>query len=318
MCKITVFTATYNRKHLLCKLYESLRRQTSYEFEWLIIDDASTDYTDELVNEWINKENNFEIRYIRQKHGGKHRALNKGFFEAKGEYFFIVDSDDYLTDDAIEIISGWIDQIKDSNERLAGVSGLRAYESGEINGGIPIVNDEGWIDADCFSRNKYNLNGDKAEVFKTDILRQHLFPEFDGEFFLTEDVCWNSIYKDNYKIRWFNKAIYICEYLDGGLTKSGMNELEGHINNYKGYCYYVKQSIDLFGIMNRPRLFKTFIKIAKYKNKKFSDMATDLNMSNMQLLLKYIILPFAFGKSGLKILRKRGIKGIFNKIKLNS
>lgn len=315
MCKITVFTATYNRRHLLCKLYESLRRQTSYEFEWLIIDDESTDSTDEIVKKWITKEENFEIRYIKQKHGGKHRALNKGFLEAKGEYFFIVDSDDYLTDDAIETVSEWINQIEEADEKLAGVAGLRAYENGEINGGIPKVNSEGWIDADCFSRSKYNLNGDKAEVFKTDILIKHLLPEFEGEFFVTEDVCWNSIYADNYKLRWFNKKIYICEYLEDGLTRSGMNEINGYLKNYNGYCYYIKQCIDLFGVINRPRLFKTFIKVAKYKGRGFNQMANDLKISRINLLYNYIILPVAFTKSTFRILKNKGINGIKQRIK---
>lgn len=316
MCKITVFTATYNRESLLPRLYKSLAEQTNKNFEWLIIDDESTDSTEKLINKWIENEKSFQIRYIKQEHGGKYRALNKGFLEANGEYFFIVDSDDYLTNTAIEKSCSWIKEIEISNKNLAGVAGLKAYENGRISGGNPKIDDKGWIDADCFEREKYGLGGEKAEIFKTDILRDHLFPEFEGEFFLTEAVCWNSIYADGYKLRWFNEIIYKFEYLEDGLTKSGMNELEGHINNYNGYCYYVKQSIDLFGVMNRPRLFKNFIKTAKYKNKNFFNIATDLNMNNMQLLLSYIILPFAFAKSGLKILRKRGIKGIFNKVKV--
>lgn len=314
MYKITVFTATYNRVNLLPKLYKSLKNQTNKHFEWLIVDDDSTDSTEKLVNRWINEEKCFEIRYIKQNHGGKHRALNKGFFEAKGEYFFIVDSDDYLLNDAIETIYSWIEQIDKSNERLAGISGLRVYENGEINGGVPKVNSNGWIDADCFSREKYNLGGDKAEVFRTDILRTHLFPEFEGEFFVTEDVCWNSIYKDKYKLRWFNKAIYVCEYLEDGLTRTGMNEISGHINNYNGYCYYVKQCIDLFGIMNRPRVFNSFIKVARNKNRNFSNMAIDLNMSKIELLSKCILLPFAFSKSAIKILKKEGLEGIKRRI----
>ncbi len=314
MYKITVFTATYNRVNLLPKLYKSLKNQTNKHFEWLIVDDDSTDSTEKLVNRWINEEKCFEIRYIKQNHGGKHRALNKGFFEAKGEYFFIVDSDDYLLNDAIETIYSWIEQIDKSNERLAGISGLRVYENGEINGGVPKVNSNGWIDADCFSREKYNLGGYKAEVFRTDILRTHLFPEFEGEFFVTEDVCWNSIYKDKYKLRWFNKAIYVCEYLEDGLTRTGMNEISGHINNYNGYCYYVKQCIDLFGIMNRPRVFNSFIKVARNKNRNFSNMAIDLNMSKIELLSKCILLPFAFSKSAIKILKKEGLEGIKRRI----
>ncbi|MCD2502359.1 glycosyltransferase family 2 protein [Clostridium sp. NSJ-145] len=315
MCKITVFTATYNRKHLLEKLYESLKKQTNKDFEWLIIDDESSDQTDELVNLWIKKENNFSIRYMKQNHGGKHRALNKGFFEAKGEYFFIVDSDDYLTDNAIEIVCKWIETIEKSDEKLAGIAGLKAYQNGVVSGGTPKINKDGYIDTDCFSREKYNLTGEKAEVFKVEVLKQYLFPEFEGEFFVTEDVCWNSIYGDGYKLRWFNEVIYIFEYLDDGLTKTGLNEINGHVKNYNGYCYYIKQSLELFGALNRPRLFKTFIEVAKQKNRSFSQMAEDLKISRIQLLNQFLLLPFGFAKSGIRILKKDGIKAIIDRFK---
>lgn len=310
MCKITVFTATYNRKELLGKLYESLRNQTNKGFEWLIIDDESSDGTNEVVYQWIENEEEFPIRYIKQKHGGKHRALNKGFFEAKGKYLFIVDSDDYLTNDAIEISYKWIETIENSEEKLAGIAGLKAYKNGIVSGGTPRIDKDGYIDADCFSREKYNLTGEKAEIFRVDVLRKHLFPEFEGEFFVTEDVCWNSIYADGYKLRWFNEVIYKFEYLDDGLTKSGLNELNGHIKNYLGYCYYVKQCIDLFGVINRPRMFNTFLKVAKYKKRSFAQIANDLKITKIKLVFQYILLPFGFAKSGIRILKRDGIKSL--------
>lgn len=315
MCKITVFTPTYNRGYLLPRLYESLKKQTSKEFEWLIIDDESTDNTSDIVKKWIKEEKSFCIRYINQSHGGKHRALNKGFVEANGEYFFIVDSDDYLTNTAIEKVCGWVQDIESSGKKLAGVAGLRAYEDGNKIGGNPNISDKDYIDADCFERKKYNLEGDKAEIFKTEVLRQHLFPEFEGEFFVTEAVCWNAIYADGYKLRWYNDIIYICEYLDGGLTKSGMNELAGHVKNYCGYAYYVKQSIDLFGITNIPRLFKTYIKVAKEKNRSFSQMAKDLRMSKGKLLFNYIMLSFGYAKIAFGVIKKEGIKGIISRLR---
>lgn len=310
MCKITVFTATYNRENLLPRLYESLKRQTNKNFEWLIIDDESTDYTEQLVNKLIENEKTFPIRYIKQKHGGKYRALNKGFIEAKGEYFFIVDSDDYLTNKAIEKACSWIEEIEFSNEKLAGVAGLKAYENGVISGGNPKITDKGWVDADCFEREKYGLDGEKAEIFKTDILKNHLFPEFEGEFFLTEAVCWNSIYAKGYKLRWFNEIIYKFEYLDDGLTKSGMNEIAGNINNYYGYCYYIRQCIDLFGVLNKPRLFRTFIKVAKCKKRNFTQIAEDLKISKISLVFNFCLLPIGYIKSGFRILKNQGICGI--------
>ena len=107
--KITVFTPTYNRAYTLERLYKSLLNQTSYDFEWLIVDDGSTDNTSELIKSFQNNQL-FDVRYYKQGNGGKHVAINKGVELAEGELFFIVDSDDYLTDDAIAITKkycGW-------------------------------------------------------------------------------------------------------------------------------------------------------------------------------------------------------------------
>lgn len=95
----------------LNRLYESLCQQTDKNFEWLVVDDGSTDYTEELIGTF-RKEGIIEVRYIKQTNGGKHRAVNRGVREAKGNLFFIVDSDDYLCKDAIEVITNEYKEIE--------------------------------------------------------------------------------------------------------------------------------------------------------------------------------------------------------------
>lgn len=101
---ITIFTPTYNRAYRLPNLYKSLQEQTCKDFEWLVVDDGSTDNTSKLFEQWQAEENSFPIRYFKQPNGGKHRAINRGVKEAKGELFFIVDSDDTLSSNAIRIV----------------------------------------------------------------------------------------------------------------------------------------------------------------------------------------------------------------------
>ena len=105
--KITVFTPTYNRAYIIEDLYRSLQRQTYTDFEWLVVDDGSADNTQELFAAWQQEENPFPIRYYKQENGGKCRAINRGLEMAEGELFFTVDSDDYLTDDALEKVVAW-------------------------------------------------------------------------------------------------------------------------------------------------------------------------------------------------------------------
>ena len=100
-----------------------------------------------------------------------------------------------------------------------------------------------YIDATVFEREKYKLLGDKAEIWLTEACRRHKFPEFDGEYFVTEAVCWEAISSNGGKIRWFNEPIYGCEYLPNGLTCSGANSLAGYKKNYQGYCYYIRQAL---------------------------------------------------------------------------
>lgn len=210
---ITIFTPTYNRGYIIEKLYLSLCNQTSNEFEWLVVDDGSTDNTRELIERFIT-DNKINVRYIYKENGGKHTAINLGVKNANGELFFIVDSDDYLTPDAVEwIITNSRDII--FNDKFAGLSGLRIHPDGrKIGGGT----DFGLIDADALTiRSKHKVSGDLAEIYKTHILKQYPFPEIPNERFCSEGLIWARI-AQKYILRYFYKGIYVCEYLNDGLT----------------------------------------------------------------------------------------------------
>lgn len=210
---ITVFTSTYNRAYILPYLYESLKRQTFQDFEWIIVDDGSTDETKEIVAVWINKAQ-FPIRYIYTKNGGKHRAINKGLKVANGELFFIVDSDDSLTDTSLERINYYFQGIK-GNPNYCGLSGLRISPEGKP---FDLKRKFDTIDCSEIEIRKF-LGGDRAQIYLTDILRQYPFPEFEGENFISEGIVWSRM-AQKYKVRFFNEGIYIAEYLSDGLTKN--------------------------------------------------------------------------------------------------
>lgn len=213
MPTLTIFTPIYNRAYILPKLYKSLLQQTKKDFEWLIVDDGSTDESEHVVGQWV-AENKIPIRYIQQTNGGKHRAINRGVFEAKGELFFIVDSDDYLSNDAVEWILNTANDIQ-TDDNFAGLSGIRIHDDGtKIGGGENF----GTIDANAIDiRLKHNVVGDLAEVYKTRILKEFPFPEFEGEKFCPEALVWFRMAR-KYKMRFVHKGIYVCEYLGDGLT----------------------------------------------------------------------------------------------------
>ena len=233
--KLTVFTPTYNRAYIIENLYRSLRRQTCHDFEWLVVDDGSTDGTKALFEAWQREENSFPIRYVYQENGGKHRAINRGLDLAEGELFFVVDSDDYLTDDAVEWIIDFAAKLP-KGRKFAGICGIKADENGKDLG--KSFSGE-FVDCTSLERTKYGIDGDKAEVFYTDILRNYPFPEFENEKFITEAVVWDRIAADGYKLRFSNKIIYIAEYRNDGLTSQG---LDLYYRNPLGYALYLNQA----------------------------------------------------------------------------
>lgn len=246
MSFITVFTPTYNRKDLIDRLYQSLLQQTQKNFEWLVVDDGSSDDTENFFVKLSSMEHPFPIRYIKQNNGGKHRAINNGVNNALGKLFFIVDSDDYLTENAIEKINQWITTL-DNSHKWAGISGLKGFSKDSVVGQH---SDFSYIDAKNNERRKYNLLGDKAEVYFADVLKQHPFPEIPGENFISEEIVWNAIARDGYYLRWFNEIIYICDYLEGGLTKDNDKDKKNPI----GRLLWAKGQLETFPHSWRERL----------------------------------------------------------------
>lgn len=234
---ITVFTPTYNRAYTLKKLYDSLCRQTDKDFEWLVVDDGSSDNTEELIAVF-QKQERILIRYFKVENGGKHRAINFAVKCAYGSAFFIVDSDDFLPETSISTVKHYFSQIE-YDDRFAGVSGFRMFKNGEkIGGGIYDS-----VDADMISiREKYHVKGDMAEVFKTSVLSEYPFPTFVGEKFISEEVVWAQI-AQKYLMRYFYEGIYVCEYLEDGLTKSIRRQFRNSpLGTMFTYASYLRQN----------------------------------------------------------------------------
>ena len=213
---ITILTPTFNRAHLLPRLFESLTHQTDFNFEWLVIDDGSTDGTSDLFAGKTFLSAPFSIRYYRQENGGKHRALNAGVKQAKGDFIFIADSDDRLLPQSVAIVGQHTSAIADDNT-FAGVAGLDVFDDERIVGtGLP----QDIIDCNAMDiRYRYHVDGDLKEVFKTAVLQEFPFPEIQDEKFCPEQLVWFRI-AQKYKLRYFNTPIYVAEYQPNGITAS--------------------------------------------------------------------------------------------------
>lgn len=280
---ITVITPTYNRAHLLNNLYDSLQMQTVFDFEWIVVDDGSSDNTSEQIKLWMANEKKFKIKLITTKNGGKHRAINRGVKSAEGEFVFIVDSDDVITPDAIAIIRKWVEEIKD-NSKIAAVSGLRSNKNDEQIGDFPKGKD--FVDVKNSERCINHLLGDKAEIYKKEILLEYPFPEFEGELFIPEDVVWNLISLKGYVVRWHNKVIYKGNYLKNGLTD---RSLVLRKNNFKGYTHSVKQNFTALPFPYNFVALSVYKDLAKEKGFGLKNIKSVFNMSNKDICLLIMI-----------------------------
>lgn len=250
---LTIFTPTYNRAELLLDLYKSLCEQINKNFLWLIIDDGSSDNTKELVNKW-KKENKIEIQYIYQKNSGKHVAHNKAVELCNTELFVCVDSDDILTNNAVEIIINYWKN--DSNNEIDFV----AYCSrrGDLSGN---PTGKRWIDDkrkisffDLYEKHKYR--GELVLIWISRILKQYSFPVFENEKFVTENVLYYQISYDK-PIKLINDVFYLFEYKQDGYTKQGEKL---YYKNPYGYAIYRYQ----VGYLS-SNLLKKIRWVARYK-----------------------------------------------------
>lgn len=267
---VTIFTPTYNRAHTIARTFESLQNQTDKDFEWIVVDDGSSDNTIELLSQ-LEKEASFPMRIQCQENAGKHVAINFGVRIARGELFFIVDSDDWLKPDAIATIKRIVKKLP-ANEKYAGVSGVRVTPEGTLVGTSFLSS---YVDCTAFERKKYNINGDKAEVYYTSVLREFPFPSFEGENFLTESVVWYRIAHEGYKIRWTNGPFYVCDY-----QSSGLSATTGKCSkNFRGYQLTTKEMLEYKELPYKERCGQllAYSAIACKEKKNIKDCAKIIN-----------------------------------------
>ena len=228
--KLTVFTPTYNREYIIPILYQSLLRQTSKNFEWLIVDDGSVDNTKELVQTWID-EAIIPIRYIYQENLGMVGAHNTAHHNINTELNVCIDSDDFMPDNAIEtILTTW-----DANETrsLMGMVGLDSYKNGDIIGSQFPEN----VKTATFSELlfKYHLKGDKKYVLRTDLIKKHLpYPSVPNEKFPAPSYMY-LILEQDYNLLLLNEVLCIVEYLPDG---NSMNKIKQIFKSPNAFALY--------------------------------------------------------------------------------
>lgn len=231
---LTVFTPTRNRAYILQRLYKSLCDLNDTDFEWLIIDDASSDNTEEIVNSF-QMEQKITVRYYKQqRHEGKHSAYNRGLVEAKGEFFFNIDSDDCIAPDCLNHLKTIAHSLR--NNRLAGYIAMKSDRKGNLLG-RPFNRNMHIASFDELRTGGYD--GEYSIIFKTEIARAFPFPIIDGELFMPESVIYGRMNAHRFFVD--NDVMTICEYLPDGLS-ANWNRLRHE--NPRGFMLCHKEQAD--------------------------------------------------------------------------
>lgn len=239
----TIFTPTYNRAHTIHRVYEGLNNQTFQKFEWLIVDDGSTDGTAEMIEKW-QQEARFPIRYYWQENQGKHIAHNVALEKAHGEFFLVLDSDDSIVPSALEwLYTSWISIPSEKRSDFCGAAALCVDQFGEIVGAtLPSdVMDISLLEMRFIHKRSQEF----ITFYKTSIVREFPYPELPDAKFIPEGLAWSQI-GQRYKTRYSNEALQIY-YIDDD-TENLMNRDPSLLGSSHSlwHRYTLNQEIDWF------------------------------------------------------------------------
>ncbi|WP_282154474.1 glycosyltransferase family 2 protein [Cytobacillus gottheilii] len=253
MKKITIFTPTYNRAHLLPNLYNYLIEENYGNLEWIIVDDGSSDNTKEVINSF-EKQSSLKIKYFYQTNQGKHVAYNKAIEQATGDLFICIDSDDTYEKNSLARLVEYWDRL--DNNDYAGICYLSRNKSGGMIG-TKFPNDE--MDSNLIDiYYKHHVKGDKGIMFNTEVLKKYRFPVYESEKFMTESILYAKIGLD-YKMKFINSIHEVVEYQANGLSnkyrKLMLLNPKGSLLNYSLISKY-----KLKGIMK----YRTMIQLARF------------------------------------------------------
>lgn len=227
MVDLTIFTPTFNRENTLVLGYEALKSQTCKDFIWLIIDDGSTDNTSMLVEKWKKIDNGFEIQYVYKENGGLHTGYNKAIELISTELCVCIDSDDYMPDNAVELILNfWLENKSDD---IAGFIGRDSYTDGTLIGGkFPSVNKVHITELE----DKYGFRGDTKMVLRTDLLKKVApQPTYNDE------KNFNPIYlmlllDNHYEFKLFDRTLCFVEYDQSGMSCNILKQYYNSPNSF--------------------------------------------------------------------------------------
>ncbi len=285
--KLGIVTTTYNRSLLLKRLYNSLREQTDQNFTWIIIDDGSSDDTSSIINDF---DSSFDIEYFYKENSGKAKALNYAFSHNRDiDLYVIVDSDDYLLENAVSTIRRRAFEYE--NENIGGFFFKYQYESGEILG----ENKKTYSEPVILSRIEHDSIFDKIDgciCYFNKAVQKYKYPEFNHENYVGPIVIQMKMSAE-YKIVFLNDVVGVAEYQHGGLTDSGRLLRLKSPKSMMVYCHYMQD--EKFSFLTRVK-YGIMANAYYYVDKKIKGSKNIMSLNKIRLPKRFRFLGVVLGR----------------------
>jgi glycosyltransferase involved in cell wall biosynthesis len=253
----TVFTPVYNGEKHLSRVFESIKNQTFNNFEWIIIDDGSTDETKYLIENFISENPEIDVRFFSQGNSGKHIAWNKAVEISRGRLFIPADADDYFFPDTLEFFNKqWESLSSAAQKKLSGINVL-CFDNDSQNIVGSLFPEDGMQTDNLQLQYKYKVKGEKWGCIRTDLLKSRRFPIIKNTHY-PEDYLWLYFAK-HFQLICFNKALRRYYTTETGIIQClGKKTVNGAWVSLKYNTWFLK-NFGLFLLVNSPKtIYHTF------------------------------------------------------------
>lgn len=201
----TIFTPIYNGEKHLERVFKSILGQNFKDFEWIVVDDGSTDNTANLIENFIVENPQLTIVFIKQNNIGKHRTWNKAVDIASGILFVPADADDYFVPESLFFFHAkWSELTEETQSKLSGINVLCMDNDTNHIKGDQFPSD-GYVSNNLELYYKLKIKGEKWGCVRVDLLKSRKFPIVKGSFY-PESYLW-LYFSKKFKVLCFNKPL---------------------------------------------------------------------------------------------------------------
>jgi glycosyltransferase involved in cell wall biosynthesis len=231
-----------------------LKKQTFRDFEWIILNNGSTDNLDEIIKPFLLEEKNFPIKYLYLNPNNFNVSQNMGVSNAEGEFYVLINADDALVDNALEILYSTYQTLPENikNEICGVVAHCKDQHDNFIGTLYPVNNPSYLLCNEIEMRHKYKVKGEKFGFIKTCVMKEFPYNVVEDKY-IPENHIWFAM-AEKYKIVYINEILRIYYIHSGSLTH------QKKIPFVAGSAFYCQEVINKY----LKKMYPSFADIIKW------------------------------------------------------